>query len=115
MNDELDDDIAALLRDGFGGPVPDEGFCDRVMQQLPATRRNRAWPTLVGIAGGAAASGISLVSAPIMASAWNAWLAGPSAQSVLALMAAGLGLSTLALAWALAEVQDTGAVSTLKV
>jgi len=115
MNDGFDDDIAALLRDGFGGPVPDEGFCDRVILQLPAKRHNRAWPTLVGIAGGAAASGISLVSAPIMASAWNAWPAGSSAQSVLALMAAGLGLSTLALAWALAEVQDTGAISTLKV
>lgn len=115
MNDGFDDDIAALLRDGFGGPVPDEGFCDRVMQQLPATRRNRAWPTLVGIAGGVAASAISLMSAPVMASAWDDWLAVPSVQSVLVVMAAGLGLSTLALAWALAEVQDTGAVSTLQV
>lgn len=112
MNDGFDDDIAALLRDGFGDPVPDDGFCDRVMRQLPAKRRNRAWPTLVGIASGAAASGISLVSAPIMASDW---LAVPSAQSVLLVMAAGLGLGTLALTWALAEVQDTGAASTLKV
>ena len=33
MNSIHDDDIDALLRQSFDGPIADVGFCDRVMHQ----------------------------------------------------------------------------------
>ena len=39
MNGEKEDDIDVLLREQFEGPVPDDGFCDRTMEQLAARPR----------------------------------------------------------------------------
>ncbi|MDI1281844.1 hypothetical protein [Brevundimonas sp.] len=39
MKEEIGDVYDAMLREDFEGPVPDGGFCDRVMDQLPARRR----------------------------------------------------------------------------
>lgn len=106
MTDEIDDIVDALLRDEFEGPAPDDGFCDRVMNQLPGRRRRRPWPLAVGAIGGMAAYAISLWSAPITNAGFRDWLAGELSASVLTLFIAMMGMAILALVWAIAEADD---------
>ena len=106
IDDTNDDAIDALLRKQFDGPVPDDGFCDRVMAELPARPRRTAWPLALGALTGVVACGWSLWSAPLAHAALRDWLAGQASAPAVALMAAMLGMSVLAAAWTLAEAHD---------
>jgi hypothetical protein len=102
-NEPHDDTIEALLRRQFEGPVADDGFSARVMRQLPPRRRRSAWPLWLGLLAGAAACGLCLAGAPMLRAGWRDWLAGAWSMPVIGTWLAMLGLSWLALAWALAE------------
>ena len=104
MNDARDDEIDALLRKQFDGPVPVDDFCDRVMAQLPA-RRRRNWPLVAGVIGGIAACWYSLWPAMSQIS-WRDWLSGALPTSAITLVIAMLGMALLALAWTITEVKD---------
>ena len=106
MNDTTEDDLDALLRDHFEGPVPDDGFCSRVIDQLPARRRRITWPLVAGALTGVATCWLSLASAPIAYAGWQDWLAGEPSASTLALFAAMMSMVILALVWAVAEADD---------
>jgi hypothetical protein len=98
-----DDAIDALLQRQFDGAAPDDGFCDRVMQRLPARPRRRAWPLWIGIAGGAAACALSLSSMPVFHLGWRDWFGGALSAPAIALLLALAGMSLLAMCWSLAE------------
>lgn len=106
MNSINDDDIDALLRRSFDGPAADDGFCDRVMQQLPPRRRHRTWPRVAGVMSGAVLGALSLYASPLWHSAWREWLVGQWSGSSLATLAMMTVMSLLALAWSLAETED---------
>lgn len=106
MNPITDDDIDALLRQSFDGPVPDAGFCDRVMQQLPPRRRHAAWPPLAGVLAGIGLCTLSVFATPLWNAAWRGWQMGewsPSTFITLGMMAT---MTLLALVWSLAEADD---------
>jgi hypothetical protein len=108
MNQSLDDDaIDALLRRQFDGAVPDDGFSDRVMQQLPARPRRRAWPLLSGIAAGMAACALSLSFTPLVHLGWRDWVGGEVSAPVIALLFALAGMALLAMWWSLAEADGS--------
>ena len=102
-----DDEIEALLRKQFDGPLPDEGFSERVMQQLPARRRRRvAWPLWAGVIAGLGACWSLLLRAPLLHAGWRDWAVGePSAPAIVLLLIAA-GMSLLATWWCLAEADS---------
>ena len=95
MKEDIEDVYDAMLREDFEGPVPDGGFCDRVMDRLPARRRQINWPTVAGTVAGLATCGGSL---------W--WLSGDLSASVIGLFISTGSVAILALAWAIAEADD---------
>lgn len=110
MTDPSDDALDALLREAFDGPVPADGFCERVMTQLPARpRRFRAWPIATGVATGMVAGWAGLRSVPAMRTGWQDWVALEPSSSTMLLLAIASGISLLTALWALAEANDPGA------
>ena len=106
MNHSDDYEIEALLRTQFDGAVPDDGFSDCVMQQLPPRRRRTAWPLLAGILAGIAACWLSLLSTPLLHVGWQNWISGELSASAITLMTVIAGMSLLALCWATMEAED---------
>jgi hypothetical protein len=98
-----DDAVDALLRRQFEGAVPEAGFCDRVMQQLPMRARRRAWPLWSGIATGAATCSLSLLATPMLRLGWSDWVSGELSAPAIAMLFALAGISLLAMCWSLAE------------
>jgi hypothetical protein len=111
MNDEIEDVIDALLREQFEGPVPADGFCDEVMERLPARRRHFRWPLAAGVVAGVAMCWFSLWSAPIMYIGWQEWISGELSASAIALLFSIMSMAVLALAWTIAEADDRYAPS----
>lgn len=106
MNHSDDNEIEALLRTQFDGAVPDDGFSDRVMQQLPPRRRRAAWPLLAGILGGIAACWLSLLSTSLLHVGWQNWISGELSASAITLMSVIAGMSLLACWWTTMEAED---------
>ncbi|RQO54666.1 hypothetical protein DBR47_21550 [Paucibacter sp. KBW04] len=106
MKNDLDDDaIERLLQQQFEGPVADDGFCARVMEQLPARRRQSAWPVCLGLLAGMATCWMLLADSPLLRKGWADWLAGAPSPSAITLWLASGVLALLALAWGLAETR----------
>jgi hypothetical protein len=101
-----DEDLDALLRQAFDGPMPDAGFSDRLMQRLPSRRRTSVWPLVAGILAGAGACWLSLGETPLWRSVWRDWHIGQCSSSSVIVMGAMLGMALLALAWTLVEADD---------
>ena len=99
MNDEMEEAIDVLLRGRFEGPIPDDGFCQSVMDRLPARRHRISWPLVVGTLAGAAMCWFSLWSSPIP---YIGWMSG----SAIALFISMISMPILALAWTIAEADD---------
>jgi hypothetical protein len=106
MNHLDDYEIETLLRKQFDGAVPDDGFSDCVMQQLPPRRRRAAWPLLAGILVGIAACWLSLLSMSLLYVGWQNWISGELSASAITLMSVISGMSLLALWWATMEAED---------
>ncbi|HVJ61618.1 MAG TPA: DUF5056 domain-containing protein [Tahibacter sp.] len=106
MNHSDDNDIEALLRRQFDGAVPDDGFSERVMQQLPPRRRRAAWPLWAGIVAGIAACWLSLVSTPLLQVGWQNWIGGELSAAAITLLSVIAGMSLLACGWIAMEAED---------
>lgn len=106
MNQSQDDAIEGLLRKQFDGPVLDEGFSRRLLQRLPQRRRRVTWPLWFGIATGAVACWLALLSSPLPRTAWRDWMSGEWSAPTIMLLLAALGMAMLALAWGVAEADD---------
>lgn len=106
MND-LDDehDLDALLRDQFDGPVPDDGFADRVMQRA-RPRRRVAWPVAAGLVAGIAACWLSLLPTSVLQAGWRDWGHGQPSASAIAFLAVAAGMSLLACWWTAMEPDE---------
>jgi hypothetical protein len=105
MSDPSNQSIETLLRRSFDGPVPDNGFSERVMQLLPA-RRVRVNPMVAaGIVAGIAACWIALTSTSLVRDAGHDWTSGKPSSSILIMLAAIAGMSLLASWWAMAEAE----------
>lgn len=115
MNEQMDEDFEIRLPERFEGPVPDGGFCDRVMDQLPPRRRHIKWPMAAGTAAGLATCGFSLWFAPIMHVGWRDWLAGELSVSAIVLFFSMVSMAILALAWTAAEADDRHAPASRRV
>ena len=98
-----DDAIDALLRRQFEGPLPDEGFSERVMQHLPTRRRRVAWPLWAGVVAGVGACWWRLQSASLLHAGWRDWAGGELSSPAIILLLVAAGMSLLAAWWSLAE------------
>lgn len=105
MNQSQGDAIEELLRKQFDGPVLDEGFSRRLLQRLPQRRRRVTWPLWFGIATGAVACWLALLSSPLPRTAWRDWMSGEWSAPTIVLLLVALGMSMLALAWGVAEAE----------
>lgn len=101
-----DDPIEALLRKQFDGPVPDEGFSERVMRRLPPRRRRIVWPLWAGVLAGAGACWLGLRCSPLLHVGWRDWMGGELSVSAATVLVAIAGMSLLACWWAIAEADD---------
>ena len=102
-NHPEDDPVDALLRRQFDGPVPDQDFSERVMQQLPPRRRRVAWPLWAGVIAGVGACWLQLGSAPVLHAGWRDWVGGVVSPPAIILLLVIAGMSLLASWWGLAE------------
>ena len=103
MNQQNDDVIEALLRKQFDGPVPDDGFCDQVMQRLPLRRHRSFWPLAAGILTGMGACWLAM---PPLHIDWRQWMHGELSASILIVLLTTMGMSLLAAWWAVSEADD---------
>ena len=103
MNEAHDEEIEALLRRQFEGPVADDGFSEQVMRHLPPRRRRAAWPLQLGGLVGAAACWFSLANVPMLKVGWRDSLAGHLSAPAIGMWLAMAVLAMLALGWSLAE------------
>lgn len=103
MNDRHDVSLEALLRRQFDGPVPDDGFSDHVMQQLPPRRRRRHWQLPAAMTIGLGASVLSLSSTSLISHGWQDCVHGQFSIPALILLLTVVGVSLAASWWALAE------------
>jgi hypothetical protein len=106
MSHSHDDEIEALLRKQFDGPVPDDGFSERVMQRLPPHRRRAAWLSWAGILVGAGSCWLSLLSTPLLHIGWQDWMGGELSPLAIYLLMVLTGISLLAFCWAMMEADD---------
>ena len=102
-----DHDIDALLRRQFEGPVSDEGFTARLIQQVPTRPGRAVWPLWAGIAAGIGACWLSLMSTPVLQLGWQSWLSGKPSSSAIILIAVAGGMSLLACWWTAMEADDS--------
>ncbi len=106
MNHTDDNEIEALLRKQFEGSVLDDGFSDRVMQQLSPLRRRAAWPLPAGILAGIGTCWLSLLPASLLDVGWRNWISGELSAPAIVLMAVVAGMSLLACWWTTMEAED---------
>lgn len=106
MTGFADDDMDALLREQFEGPVPAGAFCDEVMARLPVRRRRLSWPVAAGLVAGVVVCGLSLGAAPIMKTGWRDWMSGDLSTPAAVLILAVAGFAVLASAFAMTEAAD---------
>ena len=107
MTDPADHAIDALLRNHLGGPVDDAGFSEGVMARLPAKRAPTSWPTVLGLLVGVMSCAASLSSTPLAHIGWRDWLSGEPSLPALVVLASMAGMAVLALAWAIAETDES--------
>jgi hypothetical protein len=107
VNHPEDDEIDALLREHFDGPVPDDGFTDRLMRQPRPRRRRAAWPVVAGVAAGVGACWTSLLPTPLLQAGWQGWTSGQPSAAAIVLLAAGAGMSLLGCWWATMEPEGS--------
>lgn len=100
------DDIDDLIRKSFDGPLPDEGFSDRLMQRLSPRRRRSVWPLWAGVLTGTVLYALSVFGSPLWRTGWQAWLAGDGAGSSVIVLSTMAALVLLALVWGLTEADD---------
>ena len=103
MSDLHADEIEALLRRNFDGPVSDAGFSEKLMQRLPPRRRRAAWPLRSGILAGVGACGVSLLRSPLLGDGLHDWLHGEWSVPAVALLLTAAGMSLLASWWGATE------------
>jgi len=106
MSHQHDDEIEALLRKQFDGPVANEGFSERVMQRLPPRRRRMAWPMWTGVVIGTGACWLSLLSTPLLHVGWRDWMGGELSPPAITLLLVIAGMSLLASWWSVTEADD---------
>ncbi len=106
MSEPEHDAVEALLLAQFEGPVPDEGFCEDMMQHLPPRRRRHVWPLAMGLVIGAAVCWLSLQSTPLVRVGWRDFLSGEFSAPAFTLLLVMAGISLLTLAWVVAEADD---------
>ncbi|MBV1774590.1 DUF5056 domain-containing protein [Burkholderiaceae bacterium DAT-1] len=105
MHETQEDPIEALLRMQFDGPVADDGFTDRVMQQLPRQRRSR-WPIYLGLTlGTLLCLSTLLIWTPFDSLHWPQ-NGGSLTACTLAWLCTSLVFSLLSLWWGLYESGD---------
>jgi hypothetical protein len=106
MNHPDNNEIEALLRTQFDGSVPDDGFSDRVMLQLPPRSRRTAWPLLAGMLAGIGTCWLSLLSTSLLHVGWQDWISGELSASAITIMAVVVGMSLLTCLWTMMEAED---------
>lgn len=102
------DEIEALLRKQFDGPVADGGFSDRLMRQLPRRRRRRrsTWPLWAGVGTGATACWLALLQSPLLWFGWRDSIHGEWSAASVSMLLVMLVMVVLALAWAVVEADN---------
>lgn len=105
MSDHSNESIENLLRRSFDGPVPDNGFSERVMLLLPARRARRNWLVPAGIIAGTFSCWIALTSTSLIRVASHDWASGKLSTTILIMLAAIGGMSLLASWWAMVEAE----------
>jgi len=105
MSTNSNEPIETLLRRSFDGPVPDDGFSDRVMRLLPARRVRRNWLLPAGIIAGTVACWIALNSTSLVRVASHDWVSGKLSPTIFVMLAAIGGMSLLASWWAMVEAE----------
>jgi hypothetical protein len=106
MNPLPQDEIEALLRKQFDGPIADNGFSDRLMRQLPHRHRRAAWPLWTGIITGAAACWLALLPSPLLHLGWHDSVNGEWSAASVSMVLVILVMVMLALAWAMLEADN---------
>ena len=106
MNQTQDDEVEALLRQQFDGPVCDDGFSERLMKRLPKRRRRITWPVWGGILVGVVACWLAMLRSPLLRIGWWDWMGNHWSAPAVTVLLVALGMAMLAVAWGVAESDD---------
>lgn len=103
MNEHLDPALDALLRQGFEGPIADEGFVAQVMSALPPRRQRRAWSLPAATLAGVLLAWVALATSPFAGQVAREWQAADVGGGSAMLVALWFAMGLLGCAWALEE------------
>lgn len=103
MKHQSEPSVDELLRDFYESPVADDGFCDRVMQKIPAQRKSNHIYLVIGFVVGMLVLLWQMVSIPLFQNGWHDLAQGQFSISVLILCALLFGVSLSVSAWVLTE------------
>lgn len=103
FKDVSERNLDALLRSRFPGPVPDDGFSERVMRALPRNRQPRIPLLPLSAAAGTVLAWFALLPSPIWRQVVQEWLAGSIGFATVGISALLLGMAIVSCAWSLEE------------
>lgn len=103
MNHQVEHSVDALLRELKEEPVADDGFCDRVIQKIPARRKTNYVYLAIAFAVGMLAFFWQMVSTPMFLQGWHDLAQGQVSMAVMLVCAVFFLVSLLVSAWVLTE------------
>jgi hypothetical protein len=103
MTHQIEQNVDELLRDYYEPLVADDGFCEQVMQKIPAQRKYNYTYFLITLLIGLCVFLWQLTSTALFQHGWQDWMQGDMSLSAVGLCAVLFSMTVCLSWWLLSE------------